>query len=282
MTNIKSLLNKKLEDRLQTPSDDVSLSTESSPYVPPGEDTYTKDNNENILDPLSGQGNDVSSESYHPISIDSSNSSESYHPDPSPYKPSSPNSLPSQPKDNVYPTNDDIEDGEIQGGGSNRYNLGERVCMRNCNDNYPTRPWKVTHVGPKFLTIHALDKVGLSDSDAVNVVLPFDIYPESDAHIYAPKIPQSVMQPQVQSENNPNVVPNQPTVVIAPKFFNGNGSDNSTNEGAIPQADAMPIDNFLNSTQSPNIVVKENANSKPVNEMKTENIDFNNLVIKKV
>ena len=282
MTNIKSLLNKKLEDRLQTPSDDVSLSTESSPYVPPGEDTYTKDNNENILDPLSGQGNDVSSESYHPISIDSSNSSESYHPDPSPYKPSSPNSLPSQPKDNVYPTNDDIEDGEIQGGGSNRYNLGERVCMRNCNDNYPTRPWKVTHVGPKFLTIHALDKVGLSDSDAVNVVLPFDIYPESDAHIYAPKIPQSVMQPQVQSENNPNVVPNQPTVVIAPKFFNGNGSDNSTNEGTIPQADAMPIDNFLNSTQSPNIVVKENANSKPVNEMKTENIDFNNLVIKKV
>ena len=112
--------------------------------------------------------------------------------------------------------------------------------------------------------------------------MPFDIYPESDAHIYAPKIPQSVMQPQVQSENNPNVVPNQPTVVIAPKFFNGNGSDNSTNEGAIPQADAMPIDNFLNSTQSPNIVVKENANSKPVNEMKTENIDFNNLVIKKV
>ena len=154
--------------------------------------------------------------------------------------------------------------------------------MRNCNDNYPTRPWKVTHVGPKFLTIHALDKVGLSDSDAVNVVLPFDVFPESDAHIHAPKIPQNIMQPQLNPENNGNVIPNQPTVVIAPKFFNGNGSDNSTNEGAIPQADAMPIDNFLNSTQPPNIVVKENATSNSVNEAKTENIDFNNLVIKKV
>ena len=30
--------------------------------------------------PLPGQENDASSESYHPISIDASNSSESYHP----------------------------------------------------------------------------------------------------------------------------------------------------------------------------------------------------------
>ena len=39
----------------------------------------------------------------------------------------------------------------------------------------------LTHVGPKFLTVSAIDRQGLSDNEATNVVLPFDIYPESQA-----------------------------------------------------------------------------------------------------
>ena len=188
------------------------------------------------------------------------------------YVPNSPDYDPNSPP---YAPSDTQE-----GGGESRYNVGERVCLRNCKDNYPTRPWKVSHVGPKFITVSALDPTGLDDSETMNVVTPFDIYPEEQAHIQYPNIPLQQSTP-VMTQPTPMVPQQQPTVVIAPKFFNGNGSDNSSD--SRPAADNMPIDNFLNSTEPPGIVVKNNVKeSQSINDKpKNDDIDFSNIVIKK-
>ena len=188
------------------------------------------------------------------------------------YVPNSPDYDPNSPP---YAPSDTQE-----GGGESRYNVGERVCLRNCKDNYPTRPWKVSHVGPKFITVSALDPTGLDDSETMNVVTPFDIYPEEQAHIQYPNIPLQQSTP-VMTQPMPMVPQQQPTVVIAPKFFNGNGSDNSSD--SRPAADNMPIDNFLNSTEPPGIVVKNNVKeSQSISDKpKNDDIDFSNIVIKK-
>jgi DNA-directed RNA polymerase II subunit RPB2 len=187
------------------------------------------------------------------------------------YVPNSPDYDPNSPP---YAPSDTQE-----GGGESRYNVGERVCLRNCKDNYPTRPWKVSHVGPKFITVSALDPSGLDDSETMNVVTPFDIYPEEQAHIQYPNIPLQQSTP-VMRQPMPMVPQQQPTVVIAPKFFNGNGSDNSSDSRP---ADNMPIDNFLNSTEPPGIVVKNNVKeSQSISDKpKNDDIDFSNIVIKK-
>ena len=165
-----------------------------------------------------------------------------------------------------------------QEGGGSRYNVGERVCLRNCKDNYPTRPWKVSHVGEKFITVSAVDKSGLDENEAMNVVTPFDIYPEEQAHIQYPNIP--IIAPSQHVQPNAIIPQQQPTVIIAPKFFNGNGSDNSSDQN--PSSDAMPIDNFLNSGTM-GIVVKNNVKeSQSISEKpKNSDIDFSNIVIKK-
>jgi DNA-directed RNA polymerase II subunit RPB2 len=188
------------------------------------------------------------------------------------YVPNSPDYDPNSPP---YAPNDTQE-----GGGESRYNVGERVCLRNCKDNYPTRPWKVSHVGPKFITVSALDPTGLDDSETMNVVTPFDIYPEEQAHTQYPNIPLQQSTP-VMTQPMPMVPQQQPTVVIAPKFFNGNGSDNSSD--SRPAVDNMPIDNFLNSAEPPGIVVKNNVKeSQSISDKpKNDDIDFSNIVIKK-
>ena len=72
----------------------------------------------------------------------------------------------------------------------------------------------------------------------------------------------------------------QPTVVIAPKFFNGNGSDNSTSD--VP-SNPEPVA-YDNLNQQPSIVVKDSVSKAVpnVSEEKSIEPDFSNLVIKKV
>ena len=170
----------------------------------------------------------------------------------------------------------------LLGGSNNLYKVGGRVCLRDYKDNYPTRPWEIAHMGPKFITIKAIDQTGLNNNESTKVVLPYDIYPESDAQLtHKPQIPQ-VHNPL--SNVQPHVVPQQPSVIIAPKFFNGDGSDNSTSELPTTQ---LPTQNEPSIVENvPNIVVKENPirNNVVKDTVKEEpkDIDFSNLVIKKV
>jgi len=169
-----------------------------------------------------------------------------------------------------------------QEGGGSRYNVGERVCLRNCKDNYPTRPWKVSHVGGKFITVSAIDRTGLDDNDTMNVVTPFDIYPEDQAHIQHPPTSMIENTPIVQQPNGIMSQPvSQPSIVIAPKFFNGNGSDHSTE--ATPTNGRTITEDFINVPDQPSIVVKDSVKDSPsiTKKPQSSDIDFSNIVITK-
>tara|TARA_B100001287_G_scaffold276862_1_gene290287 strand:+ start:20068 stop:25239 length:5172 start_codon:yes stop_codon:yes gene_type:complete len=200
-----------------------------------------------------------------------------YDPNSPPYAPNSPDYDPNSPP--YAPDRDNMQ----TGGGENKYKQGDRVCMRNCKDNHPKRPWEITHVGPKFITIKAIDTTGLSDNDSVNVVSGYDIFPESQLHIFKPELfkpPQPNMQNMIQQQD---IQPKQPTVIIAPKFFNGDGSDNSTSE--IPPTVETTTDQNIMQNE-PSIVVKDNipnTTTQQVPPIETAaDVDFSNLVIKKV
>tara|TARA_B110000858_G_C17525646_1_gene346840 strand:+ start:116 stop:652 length:537 start_codon:yes stop_codon:yes gene_type:complete len=161
------------------------------------------------------------------------------------------------------------------GGGSKTYKVGGRVCMRDYKDNYPARPWEIAHMGPKFITVKAIDKTGLNNNQDTKVVLPYDIYPETEA--------QLLHRPELPIMNSPLPMPGYGAfqapapVIIAPKFFNGDGSDNSTSElPAPPVEDTNLIENI------PNIVVKDSIIAKKPEPKENKEVDFSNLVIKKV
>ena len=316
IAKIRSLLTSKLKERIATPDENdftPDIEPYSPPYAPGTPGTPNVPRNKIVYDPDSPPYSAIlgrvmteeefnaaqnASPAYDPESPVYDPNSPPYAPNSPPYAPFSPHT-PETPLDSMANITDNEQlssnmnspayapnspdyppppDDSQEGGGS-RYNIGERVCLRDCKDNYPTRPWKVTHVGPKFLTVSALDKTGLSENDHINVVLPFDIIPESQAHAraYPP-----TMNRNENVSSMPGIVPanTQPTVVIAPKFFNGNGSDNSTSD--VP-SNPEPI-SYDHLNQQPSIVVKDSASKSAPNipEEKSIEPDFSNLVIKKV
>ena len=156
--------------------------------------------------------------------------------------------------------------------------------MRNPTDNYPKRTWEISHVGPKFITVKAIDERGLSEADRVNVVSPLDIFPSNQLHIFKPELLRQQQQEiNRQSELQNNVPQKQPTVIIAPKFFNGNGSDNSTAEQpqiGYSQPDTASITNSVQE-DTPPIVIKD-AIQEIVQKDDGGAIDFSNIkIIKK-
>jgi hypothetical protein len=219
------------------------------------------------------------SPAYNPDSPPYAPDSPAYNPDSPPYAPDSPAYNPDTPP---YP--DDGQDKQSGAGGQN-YQKGGRVCMRNTNDSYPKRPWEISHVGPKFITVKAVDESGLSESDRINVVSPHDIFPEDQIHIFKPELlRQEQLEMNRQSELQNNVPQQQqPTVIIAPKFFNGNGSDNSTAEQppiGHSQPDTRAITNSV-LEDTPPIVIKD-VIQDIVQKDDGGAIDFSNIkIIKK-
>ena len=305
ITSIQQLLKEKLKDRINTPDENDFTPTSpeynpNSPYNPesPAYNPNSPYNSESpAYNPISPAYNPTSptyppgSPLYNPTSPTYPPGSPAYNPQtPSispPYAPTSMENttdkevITDSSMDSYIPPPPPLDEEDSQEGGGARYNIGERVCMRNCKDNYPTRPWKVSHVGPKFLTVSAIDRQGLSDNEATNVVLPFDIFPETQARAYAPTGNYGIPQQQM---NQPALVPanTQPTVVIAPKFFNGNGSDNSMTD-APTSVEPMSYDNL---NQQPSIIVKDSAvkqtSKAPEEKSRDTEPDFSNLIIKKV
>lgn len=172
---------------------------------------------------------------------------------------------------------------KLEGGGDTTYKIGDRVCMRKCKDKHVRRPWEITHMGNKFITVRALDNEELSELDQVNVVSRHDIFPESQANLYIPAAePMRLDSGIPMSQNIPPNNSTQPVVIIAPKFFNGNGSDNSTSEQPIPAAETGYNGNM--SMTEPSIVIKteDNASTKANETVEGRAIDFSKgLVIKK-
>ena len=179
------------------------------------------------------------------------------------------------------------EDPEPMMGGKGKsqhgFQLYDRVCLRNVKDGYPLLPWEVTKMSPtsNFITVKALDTTGLTPMSAVQVVMPYDLFHEEEALRQVPKTPSFPAAPSLAPTTHHHDVPQQPTVIIAPKFFNGNGSDHSTNEPIEP-------------ISGPDIVVKDDVSQAPLpppsqpsttlssNSVTTDEPDFSKLVIKKM
>ena len=139
--------------------------------------------------------------------------------------------------------------------------VGGRVCLRN-DVEHPTRPWRISHMGDKFLTVHALNTDGLSDDQLIRVVSPHDIYPESHAQQFAKKImelrPVSQIAPAMQSQ--------VPTIIIAPRFING--PDNSS-------GNQVPVEEIAKSNIAPEMIAKAQASvPSPAAAVPPKAIDF--------
>ena len=175
-----------------------------------------------------------------------------------PYAPS--DSIPYAPDYNVMIPDSDSESSipPPPENGDMSPQVGGRVCLRN-DVEHPTRPWRISHMGEKFLTVHALNTDGLSDDQLIRVVSPHDIYPESHAQQFAKKImelrPVSQIAPPMQSQ--------VPTIIIAPRFING--PDNSS-------GNQVPAEELAQSNIAPEMIAKAQVPS-PV-AVPTKEIDF--------
>jgi DNA-directed RNA polymerase II subunit RPB2 len=223
-------------------------------------------------------------------------------------------------------TPEDEEVSEYKMGGSNQdenpyleesarqnhgYQMGDQVLLRGQMGGESRRPWSVSHIGDKFITIRAADPRGLSESDCIKIVGLSDIFP-FDKQMQM----QNAMPPFQPAMMNPSMFPLDPyqqpspyeqmgsyaqpapTIVVAPKFFNGNGNDQSTSTlptmSEIPQTGApyfstdqpsftmnSTIPTLTNTYRSEDVVLKET----PSNNQKSGDgdIDFSKpLMIKKI
>jgi len=107
---------------------------------------------------------------------------------------------------------------------------GGHCCLKDDVEN-PTRIWNVKHSGDKFITVETHDTKGLKPDEMVRVVDPNNICSIEQAQRFSNEL-QLAKEPS-------NTTTSMPPIIIAPKFFNGNGSDNSI--GGLDTTSNQPI-----------------------------------------
>ena len=251
-----------------------------------GEKIFTPDENE-----FTPSVEEEKSESYHPITPEEKSDSyhpltpeeksDSYHPQSPDYPPGSPLYQPQSPdyppppkkEEKGYlidtPSSDDSyipppppKDDESSSESMDNLQTGGNVCWKD-DTLHPTRNWKIRHMGDKFITIETDDAMGIDDAeDMVKVVRKDDLYSMTQAQQFAEKlaeISQPAQNPFASGQGN-----TAPNIIIAPKFFNGNGSDNSVGgpEEGMTAPPIVPIANVVEPT--PNSPVNR---EKPAGEI---------------
>jgi hypothetical protein len=186
----------------------------------------------------------------------------------------------------VYSPHSPEEGPPSKGGGGSNYNKGDVVMLRGGNDGYPDRPWQISNIADKFLTIRALDVRGLQKGGELKVVAHREIFPAAEAANHIQRgggIQMGGIQmptganPQQIMEQTPQMLP---SIVIAPKFFNGGGEDHSTSleptsnhmsgGGEVVMSSVMP--------NIPDFIKGGHDDSTPANT----NLDFSKpLIVKK-
>jgi len=198
-----------------------------------------------------------------------------------------------------------------QRGGTSHYGMGDNVCYVKSGSMglHPYTPWKVQKVGDQFYTIVTdLGGTDLSQDESVKVVFPNEIYtpPAQSASLPNEYLQQQYMamqQPQTQVYSAPapmtmgmgGVAPMKSPENINIKIIN-NGTDNSvgsntdeTTNNAVSPASASGV----TTTATANVPARININPQPVvaqpahsvrvpASSKNNELDFNNLVIKKI
>ena len=107
---------------------------------------------------------------------------------------------------------------------------GGHCCLKDDVEN-PTRIWNVKHPGDKFVTVETQDITGLKPDEMVRVVDKNNICSIEQAQRFSNEL-QLAKEPS-------NTTTSMPPIIIAPKFFNGNGSDNSI--GGLDTTSNQPI-----------------------------------------
>jgi hypothetical protein len=185
------------------------------------------------------------------------NDSPAYNPNDSPaYNPNSPGSVTYSPHSPLEPPPINIDENspdfstwkqqnatppesEMKNGGSSEekgFQVGGRVHIRGRPD--AARPWKISRLGDKFVTLMAEDKNGLDPDEHIKIVRFNEIYDAGNVIPANPFLdPRMMMQQQQQQPQQfHNMMSQQPTpvnITFAPKLING-GNDNSTAPEVAP------------------------------------------------
>jgi DNA-directed RNA polymerase II subunit RPB2 len=181
-----------------------------------------------------------------------------------------------------------------QGGGSseeNEFQVGGRVHIRGRPDS--ARPWKITRIGDKFITLMAEDTSGLDPDEHIKIVRMGDIYDANNVIPANPFMHPGMMmqqQPQFNNAMQPqhSSHPAPVNITFAPKLING-GNDNSTAPEVAPvsltQTHPSGETNF--SMDLPPLIVPKNTHHEAKhNDNKKDGggeIDFNKgmFIVKK-
>ena len=114
----------------------------------------------------------------------------------------------------------------MEGGAKKEFHVGERVFLRGVTDGYASRPWEISKIGHKFITVIALDSTGLTADKQIRIVMEKDIYRSNEmvhSGIQSIGMPEATPLPMM----NPVTSMAPPVqITFAPKIFN-HGNDNS-------------------------------------------------------
>jgi hypothetical protein len=121
------------------------------------------------------------------------------------------------------------------GGLEKGFQVGGRVHIRGRPD--AARPWKISRLGDKFVTLMAEDKNGLDPDEHIKIVRLNEIYDANNVIPVNPFLdPRMMMQQHQQPQFSNMMQPQQPApvnITFAPKLING-GNDNSTAPEVAP------------------------------------------------
>ena len=170
------------------------------------------------------------------------------------------------------------------------YTVGEQVHYR--GDENPNRLWNVTNIGDRFLKIET-NTPGLKDLDTVKLVTALDIYKVNDYDSDYSKTPPPPPPPLPDSMNSDSsmegggIKTNSHTGIHQPPPINikiiNNGNDFSSDNDAQNDIQNSEENNNKKDVVSFNPNIESESQNPHVESSNTSTeLDFNNLVIKKV
>jgi DNA-directed RNA polymerase II subunit RPB2 len=142
------------------------------------------------------------------------------------------------------------------GGKKSEYHVGEQVYLRGKN---PHILWKITNVGPKFITVESLSPNNTEDGDNIQVVTHQEVMKPDDvhmAHIHDDRFDEPMLQLGNKPMNH-STEPDAGKIVFAPNIVVNTGNDNTM---TIPSSTAAPgepgssIDNMYSSSNDGGII----------------------------
>jgi DNA-directed RNA polymerase II subunit RPB2 len=249
--------------KLHTPSDYYTPTPdEKAVVVPPylaSSPLYSPESMDNdvLSENNSSPAYDPTTPPYVPTTPPYVPTSPAYDPNTPPYVPTSPAYDPGSPAYNPNGDDDDDDDSPQYkpGGGGSPFQVGGRVLMRGVTDGHPTRPWSITHVGPKFMSIEAIDRSNLMPDQCSKIVSALDVFPEHELvrHDHVNMNRGNMMHGQTIDLNEMPYtmpVPSQPPTIIniSPNLINGSGH---TVTASNPLAETMVPNMVTGSKQDP-------------------------------